>query len=246
MGRRLAVTALLGLTMLAPVTGWGDDPKPPPAPAEDPDPSFLEFLGSVDRLAEVNPDYLTPVGRPPGAAPPRLGGVTFLIDECISPSLSQPPNMHGLHEAIHLRNRGRLREPDHMILTLNLLLLLWIAELPFATDLMGDHKQLVLPCEIYGVTLISISAVSFMHLEYMMHHPYLTTREFTHDIAVMLKHRILWFTLIPVASMIAAFYSTHAAVYMYMMLVFAHFLTSRIDERIHCEPPSPPDAAPRE
>jgi hypothetical protein len=48
------------------------------APAEDPDPGFLEFLGSVDRLAEVNPDYLSqagaaPAGRPPGkpvATPP--------------------------------------------------------------------------------------------------------------------------------------------------------------------------------
>jgi uncharacterized membrane protein len=36
---------------------------------------------------------------------------------------------------------GRLREPDHMILTLNLLLLLWIAELPFATDLMATYLR---------------------------------------------------------------------------------------------------------
>ena len=27
-------------------------------PAEPPDPGFLEFLGSVDRLADVNPEYL--------------------------------------------------------------------------------------------------------------------------------------------------------------------------------------------
>ena len=32
--------------------------KPPPAPAEEPDAGFLEFLGSVDRLADVNADYL--------------------------------------------------------------------------------------------------------------------------------------------------------------------------------------------
>jgi len=29
-----------------------------PKPAEPPDPGFLEFLGSVDRLADVNPEYL--------------------------------------------------------------------------------------------------------------------------------------------------------------------------------------------
>jgi hypothetical protein len=61
-----------------------DGRKPPPS---DPDPGFLEFLGSVDRLADVNPDYLsqtdpanaaTPAGKvavpspaPPPAPPPR-------------------------------------------------------------------------------------------------------------------------------------------------------------------------------
>ena len=49
------------------------------ASAEDPDPGFLEFLGSVDRLAEVNPDYLSQAdparpGKPAAKAaepPPR-------------------------------------------------------------------------------------------------------------------------------------------------------------------------------
>ena len=39
----------------------------------------------------------------------------FLIDACISPSLSQHLNQHGLHAAIHLRDRGRLRDPDHVV-----------------------------------------------------------------------------------------------------------------------------------
>jgi hypothetical protein len=46
--------------------------------AEPPDPGFLEFLGSVDRLADVNPEYLAEVrSKPPAAAttppppPPR-------------------------------------------------------------------------------------------------------------------------------------------------------------------------------
>ena len=52
-------------------------------PAEPPDPGFLEFLGSVDRLADVNPEYLeqaearskaaattTPPPPPPHQPPP--------------------------------------------------------------------------------------------------------------------------------------------------------------------------------
>jgi hypothetical protein len=67
---RLAVLAVLALA--AAVVHAGDPPK-----AEDPDAGLLEFLGSVDRLSEVNPDYLSQanparVARPvqPGAPPP--------------------------------------------------------------------------------------------------------------------------------------------------------------------------------
>ena len=42
-------------------------------PAEPPDPGFLEFLGSVDRLADVNPEYLAQAegrSKPPAATTP--------------------------------------------------------------------------------------------------------------------------------------------------------------------------------
>jgi hypothetical protein len=53
---------------------------------DEPDPGFLEFLGSVDRLADVNPDYLSQAeararagtGTTPAPAPP--------------PQPAQPPN----------------------------------------------------------------------------------------------------------------------------------------------------------
>lgn len=39
----------------------------------------------------------------------------FFFDECISPSLSHHLNQIG-HDAIHPRDRGRLRDPDHVVL----------------------------------------------------------------------------------------------------------------------------------
>jgi hypothetical protein len=94
-GRELAVLAVLALAV--PGTR-ADDSHGPPAP--DPDPGFLEFLGSVDRLAEVNPDYLsqgskpsvpkpvTPPSSPPNPPPPP-------------PPPRQPPpaaaNLPGVH-----------------------------------------------------------------------------------------------------------------------------------------------------
>ncbi len=52
------LAGILALALGVGATGAGDTAhKPPP----DPDPGFLEFLGSVDGLAEVSPDYLAQV-----------------------------------------------------------------------------------------------------------------------------------------------------------------------------------------
>jgi hypothetical protein len=46
------------------------DAGPPAGGADPPDPGFLEFLGSVDRLADVNPDYISQAEKAkPGVKP---------------------------------------------------------------------------------------------------------------------------------------------------------------------------------
>lgn len=42
----------------------------------------------------------------------------FFVDECISPSLSRHLNESGLHDAIHPRDRGRLRDTDRTVFAL--------------------------------------------------------------------------------------------------------------------------------
>jgi hypothetical protein len=76
---RTGLTALLVLALGCAAVRADDSHKA----ADDPDPGFLEFLGSVDRLAEVYPDYLSqadpakpakpdtkPAVTPPPAPPP--------------------------------------------------------------------------------------------------------------------------------------------------------------------------------
>ena len=66
--------AVLAVLALACALARSDDTRTP-QPA-DPDPGFLEFLGSVDRLAELNPEYLAQADPPraarlvKGRAPP--------------------------------------------------------------------------------------------------------------------------------------------------------------------------------
>jgi hypothetical protein len=70
MSRGLTAATLLGALALGCTAARAADPPPP---AGEPDPHFLEFLGSVDRLAEVNPDYISQAearaGKPPGGTP---------------------------------------------------------------------------------------------------------------------------------------------------------------------------------
>lgn len=56
--------------------------------------------------------------RIPGSGGPRPGGQVrsreFFIDECVSPTLAHHLNELG-HDAVHPRDRSRLREPDHVV-----------------------------------------------------------------------------------------------------------------------------------
>ena len=76
MWQRQRLPGVLVALLLGCVAARADDARNPPEP---PDPGFLEFLGSVDRLADVNPEYLgqaearskpAPATIPPAPPPP--------------------------------------------------------------------------------------------------------------------------------------------------------------------------------
>jgi len=64
---RSLLRVLLGYGLLSVAAHAADGPAP-----ADPDAGFLEFLGSVDGLADVNPNYLVQANAPapPADAPP--------------------------------------------------------------------------------------------------------------------------------------------------------------------------------
>ena len=69
---RARLTVLLGYALLAVAAHAADGPA-----GADPDAGFLEFLGGVDGLADVNPNYLAqgnaaaPAASAPAAAPAK-------------------------------------------------------------------------------------------------------------------------------------------------------------------------------
>ena len=121
---------------------------------------------------------------------------------------------------------------NRTLIWINLLYALLISFLPFSTDLIGDHKELELPCVIYGITLLSLSATSFFHLRYMSRHPELASPALTPEVIGILDRRIAFFALVTLLSIGVAFYSTRLALYVYCLFVVAHFIPSTIDAHL--------------
>jgi uncharacterized membrane protein len=136
----------------------------------------------------------------------------------------------GIYWVAHHVQFHYVRYTDRRLIWINMLFLLLISFLPFATDLVGDHEELTLPCEIYGVTLLMLSALSYVHLRYLARHPYLATPELNSVAVKLLKRRIGVFALVPLLSMVTAFYNTRLALFVYLLIATAHFLPGRIDE----------------
>ena len=128
-----------------------------------------------------------------------------------------------------------VRYTDRRMIWINMFFLLLITFVPFVTDLVGDHEGLILPVEIYGATLLALSALSFANLAYLAHHPHLATADLTPLAVRLLKRRIAFFMLVPAASMALAFVSTRLALYAYFLLATVHFLPASIDEHIRVQ-----------
>ena len=146
----------------------------------------------------------------------------------------------GIYWVAHHVQFHYVRYTDRRLIWINMIFLLLISFLPFATDLVGDHEELVLPCEIYGVTLLLLSGLSYVHLRYLYRHPYLATPELNSVAVKLLKRRMALFTIIPILSMALAFYNTRLALFVYLLIATAHFLPSRLDEYRATHPMEPP------
>jgi uncharacterized membrane protein len=143
----------------------------------------------------------------------------------------------GIYWVAHHVQFHYVRYTDRRLIWINMVFLLLISFLPFATDLVGDNENLVLPCLIYGATLLAVCAASYIHLRYLERHPYLASPEFTPLAAKLIRRRTALFAIVPGLSMLVAFYSPRAALYVYLLLAGAHFMPGRIDEHIIAPPP---------
>ena len=75
--------AVLAVLLVGGAVARADEPR---KPAEEPDLGFLEFLGSVDRLSDVMPDYLSQAD-PRGKRSHTAAAATAATPECAAQRL---------------------------------------------------------------------------------------------------------------------------------------------------------------
>ncbi len=90
------------------------------------------------------------------------------MDECISSSLSRYLNAGGLHDAIHPRDRGRLRDPDHVVFARAI-----AEDRIVVTENADDFRKLAASVEIHPglIVLPSVARSETQRLmELVLHH----------------------------------------------------------------------------
>jgi uncharacterized membrane protein len=122
-----------------------------------------------------------------------------------------------------------IRYVDHTLLWINLLFLFVITSVPFGTDLLGSHNTLTFPYLYYGLKVLLLCGLLIVQMHYLRRHPELSEPSLTAAVAWRIVGRTAIFATIPVLSMVAVFYNTHLALYIYFLLPIVHFLPGRVD-----------------
>ena len=92
-----------------------------------------------------------------------------------------------------------------------------------------------LPYLIYGFKILLLSGLLVGQVAYLRRHPELARPSLTRDVARRIVLRTALFATIPLLSILAVFYNTRLALYLYFVLLVVHFLPGRVDM------PPPPD-----
>lgn len=77
----------------------------------------------------------------------------------------------------HRRFFSRVRDYDDRLVKLNIVLLMFVAFLPFPTEILGQYGFLAFPAILYGIIIVTISVLSILIIDHLDGHRELMTRE---------------------------------------------------------------------
>ena len=141
----------------------------------------------------------------------------------------------GMFWTMHKRTFSRVRYVDHNLTWLNLLFLLSLAVMPYASSALGRYHSEPIALHLYGVVMISASLLYLALSSYVHTHPGLLWEKATgagHRHTVMMS----WGTIAVYAiAMLAATWNTTVSLILFFSIPFLYFAAVafvRSDERI--------------
>jgi len=146
----------------------------------------------------------------------------------------------GMFWFVHHLQFHFVRHVDRRLLWTNLAFLMFVALVPFSTDLYGDHGHLQLPSFVYGANLLVLALLLYVHLHHLAGHPDLASEDLGRDATRQMRRQLAMFTVVPTVSIAASFYSPRLSMYLYALLALPAFVPGRIDRitRARGDPPS--------
>ena len=135
----------------------------------------------------------------------------------------------GMYWIAHSMQFHYVRRVDRGMLWINLGFMLLVTTVPFTTSVMIRYEELLLPVVLYGVNQFLLGAMLVLNLIHLSRHRSLADESLTTGTIQFLYRRLAWFCGIPAASIAVAFFSTHAALYLYGLMAVVHFFPKPLD-----------------
>ncbi len=136
----------------------------------------------------------------------------------------------GMYWVAHHLQFHFIRHVDRGVLWINLAFMLLVTLVPFTTNLLMDYEGLRAPAVMFGLNQLLLSWSLLVNINYVARRPALREETLTPEVVHYIHRRLLVFSMVPVLSMIVAFFSTRAALYLYLLMFLVHFFPFAIDK----------------
>ena len=130
----------------------------------------------------------------------------------------------GQHNQFHL-----IRRTDRVLLWINILFMMTISFLPFATALLSAYPRQPVALAIYGANLVVIGLILHGHWWYATRRSRLVDRDLDPRVVRLAARRILIGPAMFMLAIGAAFFSTTVSLLIYLLAPLVYVLPGRID-----------------
>jgi uncharacterized membrane protein len=143
----------------------------------------------------------------------------------------------------HHRAFNRVRHVDGKLITINILFLLGVSFMPFASSLTGEYVMSMISQIIYAGAMFYVAIMSRLLWRYIYHHPELCITPMT---LIELKiARVRTFTLMSlcILSIAVALLFPGVGNSVFILMAFVGVISRRIEKRNQTHPAIPPEAS---